>query len=582
MVNMMSGLGTMRDKFSHTHYQNLGIDSVMTYEGSGLARKIVDGLGEDATREWRNWQGESVDIGALEATEARLGLIGKVEHAIHLSRLTGGSAILIGADTGRQDEPLDPARIGKDGLEYLTVLSRNELNAGQIDRDPASPYYGLPEYYTLSISSAVRIHPSRLAIFRGPRKGRRAGLPSDAWGQPVLETVYEQLTGCESSLRNTVSLLFDQTVDIFKIPGYAEGYEQLGEKYLDDVQSRIALAHGMKSVIRSLVMDQDEEYDRKGTSFNGISDIIDRAQQFLAGVSGYPVTWLFGRSPGGLNSTGESDVRMYYDRTRNFQRREVSTSLAILDECLIRSALGNRPDDVWYTWAPLWQMTATEKAELASKTATTLKTLADARIYSPEVLAKAGATALTESGALPGLESALQDVDLDEGDTGGDDDQTTQRPGTQIEDARVAPLYVSRKVENAEEILRWAADNGITPLQSAADLHVTLLYSRAPVDWLKAPPSWDSESFEVEPGGPRVLERFGPNKDTVVLSFRSYKLEWRHQELRKESGATHDWPEYQPHVTLALAVSPDLDIDSINPYSGKILLGPEIFELLEL
>src|SRR5690606_26796144 len=301
MVNLLTGMGTARDKTAHTRYAPHVVNNADTYEGSALARRIVDLLGEDATREWRSWQGDNDQIGALEATEDRLGIPAKVEEAIHLARLTGGAALLIGADTGRQAEPLDPERVRRDGLEYVTVLSRFDLNATVIETDVASPYFGLPAYYTLSKDPTVRIHPSRLAIFRGPRRARgfqAVGAARDPWGQPVLEAVYAHLTGCESAIQNTVTLLFDQTVDVFKIPNYAEGYAQDGQTYLSDVEARVALAHGMKSVIKALVLDSEEDYERKGASFSGIADIIDRTQQFLCAATGYPVTVLFGRSPG--------------------------------------------------------------------------------------------------------------------------------------------------------------------------------------------------------------------------------------------------------------------------------------------
>jgi hypothetical protein len=80
----------------------------------------------------------------------------------------------------------------------------------------------------------------------------------------------------------------------------------------------------------------------------------------------------------------------------------------------------------------------------------------------------------------------------------------------------------------------------------------------------------------IAPGGPRLVERLGPTKNAVVLMFASSSLCWRHESIQK-NGASWDWPEYQPHVTISYD-APDVDVEKMTPYRGRILLGPEIFE----
>jgi hypothetical protein len=43
----------------------------------------------------------------------------------------------------------------------------------------------------------------------------------------------------------------------------------------------------------------------------------------------------------------------------------------------------------------------------------------------------------------------------------------------------------------------------------------------------------------------------------------------------REAGASWDWPDYQPHISLSKA---PVDLSKIEPYRGEIVLGPEIFE----
>ena len=138
------------------------------------------------------------------------------------------------------------------------------------------------------------------------------------------------------------------------------------------------------------------------------------------------------------------------------------------------------------------------------------------------------------------------------------------------------PLYVYRKLKNAREVIRWAKVNGFKTTLPASDMHVTLLYSKRPVDPMAMGTGFTGEKVTVGEGGPRALERFG---DAVVLSFRSNELEWRHEQM-VDDGASHDYGGYQPHITLSWTVPADFDLDAVEPYQGKLVFGPETFETI--
>jgi hypothetical protein len=52
-------------------------------------------------------------------------------------------------------------------------------------------------------------------------------------------------------------------------------------------------------------------------------------------------------------------------------------------------------------------------------------------------------------------------------------------------DAQPRSLYIRRDVLNGDEILRHYKKQGLENLRAASDLHVTIMYSREPVDWMK-------------------------------------------------------------------------------------------------
>lgn len=138
------------------------------------------------------------------------------------------------------------------------------------------------------------------------------------------------------------------------------------------------------------------------------------------------------------------------------------------------------------------------------------------------------------------------------------------------------PLYVFRPLLNGEQLLAWARAQGFTSVVDAADLHVTVTYSKQPVNWFKMGQDWASgEPLRVRAGGPRLVDRLG-DEGAVVLHFYDGYLEQRHKEMIS-AGASWDYPGYLAHVTFSYDAS-GVDLANVKPFTGELLFGPEIFE----
>lgn len=144
-----------------------------------------------------------------------------------------------------------------------------------------------------------------------------------------------------------------------------------------------------------------------------------------------------------------------------------------------------------------------------------------------------------------------------------------------ISKAEPRTLYVRRDLKNADELVRWAKGQGFKTTLSADDMHVTVCYSKEPVDWFRA---WqDGPEIKVPKGGPRQIAKFG--EGAIVLLFASDQLQWRHQHFM-DIGASFDFNEYQPHVTITYEPG-DVDLEKVEPYQGELQFGPEVFEEID-
>lgn len=604
--SLVTGLGGTKDKSVAQVFGLRLVDAAelnAMHRSDWLARKIVDIIPNDMTREWRDWQAETDQIELIEAVEKapQINLQVKLNEVLRKARLLGGAGLYLGMKDGTPADPLDVDRVKKDDLLYIHVLTRYEVTAGELVRDIASEWYGLPSYYEINAGGTqnltpVRIHPSRFVRFVGADilDDRHGTDSTQGWGDSILQVVYDAIQNAASAQQHTASLIPEAKTDVIYIPNLSEYLQNATTtRQLTD---RFTYANTIKSMFNMVLLqgtggtgpnDGGERWEQKQISFAQLPELMRQYLQIASAAADIPITRLLSESPGGLNSTGNSDFRNYYDNISARQKVELSPTLRRyrLDDIIIRSALGSRPEEIFVEWTPLWGLSETEKAEIFAKKATAARTIVGTGGTQPalipvEAIGEALANELIEDGSLAGLDAAIETYgNIGEQPDEGDDEAaaaTTAR-GREEDTTDAAPrtLCVRRDVINADEIKRWARGQGITDI--VPDLHVTICYSRTPLDWIKAgnASEWGSEKngqMTIPAGGPRVVEPLGGM--TAVLMFASSQLCWRHEEIMR-AGATHDYDGYQPHVSLTKAA---VDLDSVEPYRGPIVLGPEVFE----
>jgi len=411
LTNLVAGLFTGKDKLAHDRFglvpQDRGqLDAA--YRGDWIARKVIDVPPFDMTREWRRWHAAPDQIAAIEAEEARLDVRRKVARALRLARLYGGAALVLGAGDGDPAQPLPP--LGRGALRYLHVMHRWEISPGEIDRDVLSPGFGEPGWYQVASASrlgagrgGVRLHPSRVVRLVGAELPDGAG--TDGWGDSVLQAVMDAIRQAGLAAQGVATLIHEAKLDVIRIPQLTQNLAQAD--YAERLVERFTLANTMKGLVNALVIDKEEEWDRKQLSFAQLPEIMQQYLQIAAGAADIPATRLLGQAPAGLNATGEGDIRNYYDRIAAEQRVTLGPALRRLDEALILSALGSRPAEIRSEWAPLWQLGAGEAAAIGKTKAETSSLYAASGLIPAEGLARAVRNQVVEDGTYPGIEAAF-------------------------------------------------------------------------------------------------------------------------------------------------------------------------------
>lgn len=591
--SLITGMGDpLIDKAASVVYGNQVLSDqqlINSYRNTWLAKKIVNIPALDALRKWRDWQADQEQITLIEREERRLGLKLKMLQCKTLARLWGGAVIYIG-DGGDATQEFDPESIGKGGLKYLTVMGRREIVAGELEIDPTLEAYGMPKAYQVAnATDFLDIHPSRLVVQIGDaHPDPWNALTNTGWGDSVLQSVWTAVTNADATAANVASLVFEANVDVYKIEDLME--HMSSAPYRSKLIDRFHLANIGKSVTRALITDKDEEYERKQIAFANLPEVIQQFLIIVSGAADIPLTRLLGQSPSGLSSTGEHDMKNYHDRVQSIQTLEIGPAMHRLDEALIRSALGDRPDEIHYTWAPLEQMSEKEKAEIGKTKAETANILMGTGLFMSEEMREVVGNQFVEDGFYPGLGELLKnngetlpEFDLERRSaearvTNLENPQPVTLPN-RFGDAAPRTLYLRRDVLNASDIIKWYKDQGVPEVYAPEAMHVTIIYTKKPIDWMKMGQPWEA-NLKIAEGGPRLSEKFGDMGDVLVLLFASNELAFRHDQA-KYLGGESDYEEYQPHISISLRGG-DLDLANIKPWLGPIELGPEIYEEIDM
>lgn len=595
--NVVAGLGAASSRVSAGYYdtdtnQTMGDAAFRTSTWYG---KILTIPVDDAVRKWRNWNATDEQIQALEREEARLDYRMKVREALLIARHEGGALVVPGGLRGPLESPLREDTITQESLEYIHVLSRHEVTAGELDRDPLSPNYGRPSWWGINTSGRqVRIHPSRVVPINGRHVPGSMFRRADYWGDSIWMHLSDAVMAADSGAAIVSALMHEAKLDIVSIPDLAQMLVAEGGE--SQITQRWLLASRMKSLAGVLLIDggpggenaQREEWEQKQIRWDGLPDVLRILLTVLSGAADIPYTRLTGDQQKGLSNNDDGSLRNYYSSVNTRQELEIGPMLQPLDEMLIRSAIGERPEEIYYSWASLYEISDDERSEMDKRDAETVQIYSNTGLIEEEALQRAVLTRMKESGRWPGIgpEDAADDPAAARaaaaptlpGGGWNDPGGSSRAPaggtgGRGAADAAPRTLYVRRNVLNGAEIVAWARSQGFETTLPAEDMHVTIAFSRTPVDWMRVGESWASR-LELAEGGPRMVEVLGGG--AKVLLFRASELEWRHESIRSV-GASWDWPEYQPHITISYGAMPD----EVEPYRGVILLGPEIFEEID-
>lgn len=332
------------------------------FAGDGLGKRVVTLPVDDAIREWI----EGDDNLKLELS--RIGAKKEIKEAAYWSRLFGGSLVVALLDDGMDfDQPVNPEQIRR--VMELRTYDRHRVTwtTADVQSDPASPNFGRVEVYTVQpiTGGTYRVHASRCWRFDGlalPEEDRQR---NQGWGDSALQAVYNALMNYGNTMLASANIIRDFVQAVLGVKGLAEMIRAGEEK---NVANRANIIDLTRSVANLVMIDADgETYDKKASSVAGLADLWDRFALHVCATTGIPATKLIGRSPSGLNATGEGDQSNWYDVVREYQTDEIQPAIQWLVDLLEAQRDWrdtDRPETMDWNWPALDQPTEAEWAQV--------------------------------------------------------------------------------------------------------------------------------------------------------------------------------------------------------------------------
>ena len=392
--NAMAGLSGMMDKRSKTEYGSFqvvtDIELECIYFGDGLGAAIVDMLAEDMTKEWIEIAAEGstedggeeddvseqtkTDIETVKGELERLDAETKYCEALKWARLYGGSCLVIGVLDGKTlDQPLNLNRI--QDIDYLRVVDRSDiyLASSIFQMDPMKHGFGEPIILRMIFYVGTRtiyqdVHVSRCILFKGRKVPAGATLELNAWerfwGLSEIQMCYERLRDWGGMMESLVNIIYEAVIGKYTIANLAN---LLATGQEAQITTRMEIINMTKSVIHAVLLGEGESYERDVVNLSGIKEVLEFGMLNLSAATGYPITKLFGRSPSGLNATGDGDRDIYYDKVASAQKVKLKPGLRQLINIICAWKKIKTPLSVNFN--PLIQATDAELGDIALKEA---------------------------------------------------------------------------------------------------------------------------------------------------------------------------------------------------------------------
>lgn len=391
------------------------------YRNNWIVRRIVNLIPKDMMKNgWNYTSGLTPEQNdKLQKAEQLTKIHPKLRLGLEWGRLYGGAAglMMIEGQEDELDQPLDLESIMPGDFKGILLADRWSgvyPEIGLVD-DISSPEFGLPKYYRFqsypSVSS-FRVHHTRILRFLGTDLPLWEQWAEVYWGGSIIESVFDEIKKRDNTSYNIAGLIFQAKLKVLKMNDFGELLAAASQTVQSKLYQTLQAQNQIMSNFGTYVMNATDNFESMDYSFTGISEVYEQFMMDVSGAAQIPVTKLFGRSPAGMNATGESDMRNYYDNVATEQEDRLRPPLEKLLPVVCMSTLGEVPDDLDFGFNPIYESTDEEKGKKLESYGKVIFEGYNSGLYSQKVALKELKTLSDDTGAF----TNITDKEINEAD----------------------------------------------------------------------------------------------------------------------------------------------------------------------
>lgn len=387
------------------------------HRGSWLGGLAVDVVADDMTRAGIEYitEMDPEHSSKIDKRVTSLGVWHALNETIRWGRLYGGALAVALVDGQDMRTPLRLDTVGPGDFKGLLVLDRWMVEPTTDDLiTDFGPSLGMPKYYRVgSNAPALRgagIHHSRVMVRHdGVTMPYQQRLTENLWGMSVLERLWDRMIAFDSASTGAAQLIYKAYLRTLTIDGLRD-LISAGGKPLEGLTAYVDNMRRMQGIEGMTVIDGKDKFEvQNSTAMSGMDSILIQLGQQLSGALQIPLVRLFGQSPSGLNSTGESDLRMYYDHIAQLQARDLLEGVTKVYCMVAASESLPLPPDFSIGMKSLWQLKDDEKQNIAKTNSETIDAVLQAGIISPQTALKELRQASRMTGVFTNITKAMID-----------------------------------------------------------------------------------------------------------------------------------------------------------------------------
>ncbi len=377
MCGAMAGYAGSEPQFYSTF---IGYPALSWMSQNADYRLVPETVAEEMTREWGKVKGGDEEV--IKQIEQRLNELGVrdlMRRHIENDHYFGRSQIFIDIE-GQEDKTDLPLLINERGVKkgslkgFALVEALWSTPSAYNANNPLKNDFFVPyEWYVLG----NRVHRDRLmTLIMRPVPDMMK--PSyNFGGLPMTQAMKPYVERCERTVDSVSDL-----VHTYSITGLKTDMSSVlsgGEGSAANLVLRAQIFSKMKNNQNLMLIDKsgEEEFFQLNTPLTTLDVLCSQAFEQMAGPAKMPLVKMFGKSPSGLNATGDSEIRVWYDHVAALQNAYALPQMKTIIDLVQLDLFGKIDPELYWQFNPLYQLDANEQADVDLKKAQTAQLYVD-------------------------------------------------------------------------------------------------------------------------------------------------------------------------------------------------------------